>query len=86
MSYQPPPPVGGPVAAGGTDRSQLLGIIGIVVGFLCCPIAGVVLGVISIIQANKYGSNKLWGILAIVASVLGTVISLVFTIPNLNNN
>jgi hypothetical protein len=78
------PPPGQPAA--GNDRSQLLGILGIVIGLLCCWPAGVVLGVISIIQANKFGSNKLWGILAIVASVVGALISFTVTIPQINNN
>ena len=74
MPPPPPPAYGGPgPAAAGNDRSQLLGIIGIIVGLICCWPAGVILGVISLVQANKFGSTKLWGILALVASVINII-------------
>jgi hypothetical protein len=33
----------------------------------------VILGVISLVQANKFGSTKMWGILALVASVINII-------------
>ena len=67
----PPPPV---PQASGKDNSQLLGIIGIIVGLICCSIAGIILGIVSLMQANKYGSTRMWGILAIVASVVNIIV------------
>lgn len=91
MSYPPPtppppgfPPAGGAGAAAGNDKSQLLGIIGIVAA-ICCPLAGIVLGVISLMQANKYGSNKMWGIIAIVLAVVVGVLGTIVNLTVLNN-
>ena len=69
MSYPPPMQP----AAAGKDNSQLLGIIGAVVGLICCWPAGVVLGVLSLIQANKFNSSKTWAILAFVASAINLI-------------
>lgn len=72
----PPPPVGsgpGGAPAGGKDNSQLIGIIGIVLGFCCCWPAGVGLGIWSLIEANKKGGNKLWAYLAFAAAALNLI-------------
>lgn len=69
----PPPPMGQPVARSNTPT--ILGIIGIVVGLLCCGPAGIVLGIVSILQARKQGTAITLGIVAIVASVIGMIIN-----------
>jgi hypothetical protein len=80
MSYPPqqPPygqqPYGQPQPAG-TDRTQLWGILGIVIGLLCCGPAGIVFGVLSINEANKWNKSKTLGIVAIVLSVVGMAAS-----------
>jgi hypothetical protein len=72
----PPPPAGGPgPAAAGKDNSQLLGIIGAVLGFLCCPLVGIGLGIYVLVQARKVGGNPMWGYIAIGASVAGILFS-----------
>lgn len=81
----PGPPPGGPMASG-KDNSQLMGIIGAVVGFLCCWPVGVGLGIYSLVQARKFGSSPMWGYIAIGASVLGIIINILFVVPNLTNN
>jgi FtsH-binding integral membrane protein len=53
--------------------ATVLGVLGLVVGFLFCPIVGVLLGVFSIIQSKKADKPATLGIAAIVASVLGVV-------------
>lgn len=70
-----PPPPGYPAARSNTPT--ILGIIGIIVGLLCCGPAGIVLGVISILQARKTGQSQTLGIVAIVASVIGMIINIV---------
>ena len=79
MSYPPQQPPYGqqPYAPqpAGTDRTQLWGILGIVIGLLCCGPAGVVFGILSINEANKWNKPKTLGIIAIVASVLGMILS-----------
>jgi uncharacterized membrane protein len=57
--------------------ATILGVIGIVVGFLFCPIIGLLLGVFSMIQAKKAEKPATLGIAAIVASVFGAIMSLV---------
>jgi hypothetical protein len=64
-------------ASSGGRAATILGVIGIVVGFLFCPIIGLLLGIFSMIQARKAEKPATLGIAAIVASVLGAVMSLV---------
>jgi amino acid transporter len=60
----------------GNDKTTLWGVLGIVIGLLCCPIVGVVFGVLSINEAKKAGKPNTLGIVAIVASVVGIVLAL----------
>lgn len=88
MTYEtpPPPPVGPPpgAAASGPDRSQLFGILGAVLGFLCCPLLGIGLGIYILTQKNK-GWNPMWGYIAIGASVVGILFSIFVVQPALQN-
>jgi hypothetical protein len=83
VSYPPQqPPYGGQQPYGqpaptGTDRTQLWGILGIVIGLICCPLVGIVFGILSIVEANKWGKPKTLGIIAIVASIVGSIIGVV---------
>jgi amino acid transporter len=70
----PMPPA---AASAGNDKTTLWGVLGIVIGLLCCPILGVVFGVLSINEAKKAGKPSTLGIVAIIASVLGTVLAIV---------
>jgi hypothetical protein len=76
---QPPPYAPPPAAAPGNDRSTLLGILGIVIGLICCGPAGIVLGIISMNQAKKYGSSPTLGIVAIVVSAIGLILNITLT-------
>jgi hypothetical protein len=69
-----PPPAATPA---GNDKTTLWGVLGIVIGFLCCPILGVVFGILSINEAKKAGKPNTLGVVAIVASVLGIVLGLI---------
>ena len=69
----PPPPYESAAAPAGKDNTQLFGILGIVIGLLCCGPAGIVLGVLSIMQAKKFGKPQTLGIIAIVLSVIGMI-------------
>jgi hypothetical protein len=64
-----------PAAAGANDRTTLWGVLGIVIGFLCCPILGIVFGILSMQEAKKAGKPNTLGIVAIVASVVGIAVS-----------
>jgi amino acid transporter len=69
-----PPPAATPA---GNDKTTLWGVLGIVIGLLCCPIVGVVFGVLSINEAKKAGKPNTLGIVAIVASVIGVGIGII---------
>lgn len=61
-----------PAQPAGKDNSQLFGWIGII-GGLCCGIIGLVFGVLSIMQAKKWGSSPILGYVAIGIAVLNFI-------------
>lgn len=71
------PPGGAPppAAPAGRDRTELWGWLGIVIGFCCCGILGIVFGVLSIQDAKRYGKSPVLGWVAIGVSALNIVIS-----------
>lgn len=60
-------------AAQGKDRTVLWGVLGIVIGFLCCGILGIVFGALSVRDAGRYGNSKVLGWIAIILSVVGMI-------------
>ena len=78
-SYPPPPgpPPGGysagPPPGGGTDRTTLWGVLGIVIGLICCGILGIVFGALSIRDAKRYGKSPVLGWVAIVLGVISII-------------
>ncbi|MEH0973035.1 DUF4190 domain-containing protein [Micromonospora sp. CPCC 205546] len=68
--YPPPPP---PPSAAGRDRTVLWGVLGIVVGLLCCGILGIVFGYLSIRDAKRSGQSPVLGYLAIAFGVLNII-------------
>ena len=67
--YPPPPP---PPAAG-RDRTTLWGVLGIVLGLICCGILGIVFGYLSIRDAKRYGESPVLGYLAIAFGVINII-------------
>ncbi|MFC7544889.1 hypothetical protein [Plantactinospora sp. GCM10030261] len=72
----PHPTAGTPA---GTDRSTLWGVLGIVIGLICCGILGIVFGWLSIRDAQKFGKSPVLGYVAIGVSVLSIVINGILT-------
>jgi hypothetical protein len=70
-----PPPAATPA---GNDKTTLWGVLGIVIGLLCCPILGVVFGILSMNEAKKVGKPNTLGIIAIVASAINIIFSIVY--------
>ncbi|MFG1775409.1 DUF4190 domain-containing protein [Micromonospora sp. NPDC049051] len=68
--YPPPPP---PPAAAGSDRTVLWGVLGIILGLLCCGILGIVFGYLSIRDAKRFGQSPVLGYLAIAFGVLNII-------------
>jgi ABC-type uncharacterized transport system permease subunit len=84
-----PPPVPPAAAPQGRDRTALWGWLGIIIGLICCGVLGVVFGVLSIQDANRYGKDKTLGYVAIVAGLVnilaGAILSVTATLPWQNN-
>ena len=74
MSYPPGPPA---PAAAGNDKTTLWGVLGIVIGLLCCSPAGIVFGILSINEAKKAGKPQTLGIVAVVLSALSLVVGII---------
>jgi hypothetical protein len=69
------PPAAAPA---GSDKTTLWGVLGIVIGLLCCAPAGIVFGVLSMNEAKKVGKPTTLGIIAIAVSVLNIVFGIVY--------
>ncbi|HEX5595078.1 MAG TPA: hypothetical protein VFX61_03510 [Micromonosporaceae bacterium] len=67
-----------PVA--GRDRSTMWGILGIVIGLLCCGIVGIIFGYLSIRDAQRFGKSPVLGWLAIGLSVFNIVLNGIWTV------
>lgn len=68
-----PPPPQTPATPAKQDRSAVFGILGIIVGFVCCPLIGVILGILAIRDAKAAGKSTALGIAAIIVSVIAAV-------------
>ncbi len=71
-------PAGAPpgVSTGQNDHTQLYGIIGMIVGLICCPIVGIVFGILSIRDARRFSNSPTLGYVAIGLSIVGFIWSL----------
>jgi hypothetical protein len=56
------------------DKTTLWGVLGIVFA-LCCPILGAVFGVLSLLEARKFGKPPTLAIVAFVITGLNIIIS-----------
>jgi hypothetical protein len=71
--YSYPPPGGPPPMSGARDRTSLYGWLGIVLGFFCCAIVGIVLGALSLREAKRFNQSPVLGYVAIAVSVLQVI-------------
>lgn len=60
-AYGQTPPQPAPVAAGGKNNTQLFGILGIVLGVVCCAPLGILFGWMSMNEAKKTGADDTLG-------------------------
>jgi hypothetical protein len=72
MSYPPAP------AAAGNDKTTLWGVLGIVIGLICCPILGIVFGVLSMNEAKKAGKQPTLAYVAFALSALNIILGVVY--------
>ncbi|WP_018252371.1 hypothetical protein [Salinispora mooreana] len=62
-----------PEATAGRDRTTLWGVLGIVVGLLCCGVLGIVFGYLSIRDARRFGNSPVLGWLGIAFGVFNII-------------
>jgi hypothetical protein len=72
-----PPVVPQPVPAG-KDNTTLFGVLGIVIGLICCWPLGLVFSILSHMQANKNGKPATLAIIGYVCVALGLVWNIVY--------
>ncbi|HEY8472543.1 MAG TPA: hypothetical protein VIL37_07895 [Natronosporangium sp.] len=53
---------------------MLWGWLGVIIGLICCGVLGVIFGVLSLLDANKYGNTKVLGIVAIAAGLVNIIV------------
>jgi hypothetical protein len=66
-----------PPAVPGRDRTTLWGVLGIVIGLICCGILGIIFGYLSIRDARRFGRSPTLGWIAIVLSVINVLGSVI---------
>jgi uncharacterized protein YneF (UPF0154 family) len=69
------PPYGQPAAQSNTP--MILGVVGLVVGLLCCSPAGIVLGYLSMKKAKEQGQSTTLGKVAMIVSIVALVIGII---------
>jgi hypothetical protein len=70
-----PPPAATPA---GNDKTTLWGVLGIVIGLICCWPLGVVFGILSLMEANKSGKPKTLAFAAFAAAAVNLIGSVVY--------
>ncbi|BCB81497.1 hypothetical protein GCM10022251_17400 [Phytohabitans flavus] len=70
----PPPPAAQPA----NDRTTLWGVLGIVIGLICCWPAGIVFGVLALQEAKKAGKPPTLAYIAFAASALNLIGSIIY--------
>jgi hypothetical protein len=64
--------------AGGSDKTTLFGVLGIILGICCWP-AGLVFAILSLNQSKKYNSSPTLAYVAFVIVAINLVLSIVGT-------
>ncbi len=65
-------------AAVPNDKTTLWGVLGIV--FFCCPLLGIVFGVLSLMEAKKYGKQPTLAYVAFALAALVIVVNIILTV------
>ncbi|MCW2569113.1 MAG: hypothetical protein JWN54_3210 [Mycobacterium sp.] len=90
----PPPPMGQPPfgqppygqqPAAQSNTAQTLGIIGIIVGVLCCSPAGIVLGYLSMKKARENGQSTTLGKVALILSIVFLALGIIVFVARAMN-
>ncbi|MEV0268536.1 hypothetical protein AB0H43_07145 [Hamadaea sp. NPDC050747] len=74
------PVVPQPAAPAGKDNTTLFGVLGIVIGLICCGPIGLVFAILSHIQANKHGNKPTLAIIGYVCVALGIIWNIIYAV------
>lgn len=74
MTAPYPPPAAQPA----NDKTTLWGVLGIVLGLICCPILGVVFGVLALQEAKKAGKAPTLAYIAFAASAVSLIWNIIY--------
>jgi hypothetical protein len=66
-----------PAATPSNDKTTLWGVLGIVIGLICCAPLGIVFGFLSVNEAKKSGKSPTLGYVAIGLSALSLVVGII---------
>lgn len=69
----------GAPAPAGNDKTTLFGVLGIVLGLICCWPVGLVFAILSLTQSKKFGSSPTIAYIAFAACAVRLVIDIVGT-------
>lgn len=72
----PMPPAGAAPASG--DKTTLWGVLGIVIGLLCCWPLGIVFGILSMNEAKKVGKPNTLAYLAFAAAAVNLIFGAIY--------
>lgn len=75
----------GAPAPAGNDKTTLFGVLGLIIGLLCCSPAGIVLGALSINQAKKHGSSPTLGYVALIVSIVALIAGIIYGVSVAGN-
>lgn len=74
MTAPYPPPAAQPA----NDKTTLWGVLGIVLGLICCWPAGVVFGILALQEAKKSGKPPTLAYLAFAASAVNLIVGIIY--------
>lgn len=75
MTAPYPPPAAQPA----NDKTTLWGVLGIVFG-ICCPILGIVFGILSMNEAKKSGKPPTLAYISFVVAVIAIVVGIIYRV------
>jgi uncharacterized membrane protein len=68
-----------PAATPANDKTTLWGVLGIVTGLICCPLLGVLFGVLSLQEAKKFNKPPTLAYVAFAVSAVNLIISVILS-------
>lgn len=68
---------GAPAAPAGSDKTTLFGVLGIIIGLICCWPVGLVFAILSLNQSKKHGSSPTIAYVAFAACAINLIFNII---------